>query len=157
MHFPPCPCWQLLLAFQAPRQSQDSFSESTQCPEPLILFLSTHFSRAFTSTETTSGFTLPVLSILSSAYSLKVLNCCKLAFLKFCQKWVQTTTCCNFGGHNSVARERLVTQEFPTDTPLFFCIFGFLVFFVLFCFVFVSLGPHPWHMEAPRLGIQSEL
>ena len=27
--------------------------------------------------------------------------------------------------------------------------------FVLFCFVF--LGPHPWHMEAPRLGVQWEL
>ena len=27
--------------------------------------------------------------------------------------------------------------------------------FVLFCFVF--LGPYPWHMEVPRLGVESEL
>ena len=27
---------------------------------------------------------------------------------------------------------------------------------VLFCFVFVFLGPHPWQMEVPRLGVQSE-
>ena len=25
-----------------------------------------------------------------------------------------------------------------------------------FCF-FVFLGPHPWHMEVPRLGVESEL
>ena len=24
-------------------------------------------------------------------------------------------------------------------------------------FFFVFLGPHPWHMEVPRLGVQSEL
>ena len=29
---------------------------------------------------------------------------------------------------------------------------------VLFCFVlFVFLGPHPRHMEVPRLGVESEL
>ena len=26
-----------------------------------------------------------------------------------------------------------------------------------FCFVFCILGPHPWHMEVPRLGVESEL
>ena len=26
-----------------------------------------------------------------------------------------------------------------------------------FCFVFPFLGPHPWHMEVPRLGAESEL
>ena len=25
------------------------------------------------------------------------------------------------------------------------------------CFLFVCLGPHPWHMEVPRLGVESEL
>ena len=25
------------------------------------------------------------------------------------------------------------------------------------CFVFVFLGPHPWHMEVPRLGVELEL
>ena len=28
-------------------------------------------------------------------------------------------------------------------------------FFYLFIFLF--LGPHPWHMEVPRLGVESEL
>ena len=32
---------------------------------------------------------------------------------------------------------------------------GFSVFVCLFVFVF--LGPHPWHMEAPRLGVELEL
>jgi len=26
-----------------------------------------------------------------------------------------------------------------------------------FFFFFVFLGPHPWHMEVPRIGVQSEL
>ena len=31
------------------------------------------------------------------------------------------------------------------------------LFFVFFClFVFVFLGPHPWHVENPRLGVESE-
>ena len=33
-----------------------------------------------------------------------------------------------------------------------------MCFLFLFCFVlFCSLGPHPWHVEVPRLGVQSEL
>ena len=28
---------------------------------------------------------------------------------------------------------------------------------LFFSFLFVFLGPHPWHMEVPRLGIQSKL
>ena len=27
----------------------------------------------------------------------------------------------------------------------------------LFCFVFVFLGPHPRHVEVPRLGVELEL
>ena len=27
----------------------------------------------------------------------------------------------------------------------------------MFVFVFCFLGPHPWHMEVPRLGVKSEL
>ena len=39
---------------------------------------------------------------------------------------------------------------------LYFYFYLFFDFcFVLFCFCF--LGPHPRHMEVPRLGIQSEL
>ena len=36
---------------------------------------------------------------------------------------------------------------------------SFLVFFVCFLFfcLFVFLGPHPRHMEVPRLGVESEL
>ena len=26
-----------------------------------------------------------------------------------------------------------------------------------FCFLFYSLGPYPWHMEVPRLGVKSQL
>ena len=26
-----------------------------------------------------------------------------------------------------------------------------------FSFLFVFLGPHPWHMEVPRLGVQLDL
>ena len=33
---------------------------------------------------------------------------------------------------------------------------SFLIDFYLF-FIFVLLGPHPWHMEVPRLGVASEL
>ena len=37
-----------------------------------------------------------------------------------------------------------------------FKVFGFFFFF--FFFLSLSfLGPHPWHMEVPRLGIQSQL
>ena len=32
-----------------------------------------------------------------------------------------------------------------------------LFLFLLFFFFFFFLGPHLWHMEAPRLGISSEL
>ena len=31
---------------------------------------------------------------------------------------------------------------------------GLGFFFFLFCFVCFFLGPHPWHMEVPRLGIR---
>ena len=36
----------------------------------------------------------------------------------------------------------------------FFC---FLFFFVVFFFFLVFLGPSPWHMEGPRLGVKLEL
>ena len=37
-------------------------------------------------------------------------------------------------------------------------ILGKCSFFIYFYFyLFVSLGPHPWHMEVPRLGVESEL
>ena len=29
--------------------------------------------------------------------------------------------------------------------------------FTFQCYSFLSLGPYPWHMEVPRLGVQSEL
>ena len=32
-------------------------------------------------------------------------------------------------------------------------VFVFVSSFVCFCF----LGPHPWHLEVPRLGVESEL
>ena len=32
-----------------------------------------------------------------------------------------------------------------------------IIFFLLFIFLFIFLGLHPWHMEVPRLGVKSEL
>ena len=34
---------------------------------------------------------------------------------------------------------------------------GVLAYFYYFYHCFVFLGPHPWHMEVPRLGVKSEL
>ena len=31
--------------------------------------------------------------------------------------------------------------------------FFFFLSFILFLFFLVYLGPHPWHMEVPRLGV----
>ena len=33
----------------------------------------------------------------------------------------------------------------------------YVIFFVVFVFFFYFLGPHPQHMEVPRLGVESEL
>ena len=33
----------------------------------------------------------------------------------------------------------------------------FMEYFYLFILCVFFLGPHPWHMEVPRLGVQSEL
>ena len=33
---------------------------------------------------------------------------------------------------------------------------GVYLFIYIFFFL-VFLGPHPWHMEVPRLGVESEL
>ena len=43
-------------------------------------------------------------------------------------------------------------------TPGFcgFALFWFRLF-VYYLFSFVFLGPHPWHMDVPSLGVQSEL
>ena len=35
--------------------------------------------------------------------------------------------------------------------------FGNKVHWVYCLFTFVFLGPHPWHMEVPRIGVESEL
>ena len=34
----------------------------------------------------------------------------------------------------------------------FFCLVNFI-----YLFIFGFLGPHPWHMEVPKLGVESEL
>ena len=33
---------------------------------------------------------------------------------------------------------------------------GFYFFIFIFYFIFVFLRPHLWHMEVPRLGVESE-
>ena len=47
------------------------------------------------------------------------------------------------------------------DIYLEICLSNYLrtfnLFVYLFIYLFVFLGPHPWHMEAPRLGIELEL
>ena len=44
---------------------------------------------------------------------------------------------------------------------IFFCTFWPFVFLLLLfffvCLLFCFLGPLPWHIEAPRLGVESEL
>ena len=53
-------------------------------------------------------------------------------------------------------RFSLVLLTFDLLFKFFFNIMHlWLLFFSCCCFVF--LGPHPWHMEVPRLGIKSEL
>ena len=47
----------------------------------------------------------------------------------------------------SVARERTL--------PYLFLVSDWLPV-ILFCWLFL-LGPHPWHMEVPRLGVESKL
>ena len=42
-------------------------------------------------------------------------------------------------------------MDFAIQTYFLIKIFFFFFFFLLFCF----LGPHPWHMEAPTLGVKS--
>ena len=47
-------------------------------------------------------------------------------------------------------------MNFGSDAHIMGSLIGFALFIYLsiyFCF----LGPHPWHMEVPRLGVQSEL
>ena len=46
----------------------------------------------------------------------------------------------------------LVRKRLPSLDVLHFL--GFLFCFV---FVYVFLGPQPWHMEVSRLGVQSDL
>ena len=41
------------------------------------------------------------------------------------------------------------------DALMGFCCISFF-FFVFFVCLFVFLGPHPWHMKVPRLGVQLE-
>ena len=41
------------------------------------------------------------------------------------------------------------------DLKLFLC-FGFFVVVVVVVVVFGFLGPNPWHMEVPRLRVESE-
>ena len=43
--------------------------------------------------------------------------------------------------------------ELTLDVPVSMAGFFFRFFFFFFCF----LGPHPWHMGVPRLGVESEL
>ena len=42
----------------------------------------------------------------------------------------------------------------PDELKAFFL--GFLILFY-FIIIFVFLGPHLWHIEVPRLGVESEL
>ena len=42
-------------------------------------------------------------------------------------------------------------EAFPDPRCMYVCVY--VCMYVCICF----LGPHPWHMEVPRLGVQSEL
>ena len=64
----------------------------------------------------------------------------------------------------SFCRNPLLSFIFPHNTDKclciwFFCLVGCFVsfFFSSPCLVFCFLGPNLWHMEVPRLGVESEL
>ena len=63
---------------------------------------------------------------------------------------------CIFTGlvvHKSTHEHRIIHIHWTNVNFLgFFSSLGFG-----FCFVFVFLGPHPWHMEDPKLGVELEL
>ena len=47
---------------------------------------------------------------------------------------------------------------YKTIYPVFHCYCGYFNFYLFFIFLsFFFLGPHPWYMEVPRLGVQTEL
>ena len=50
---------------------------------------------------------------------------------------------------------QLMTSKSGSLTLTSLLSFTYVLFIYLFIYCF--LGPHPWHMEVPRLGVQSEL
>ena len=69
-------------------------------------------------------------------------------------------TCCNslYLKKNEAGRSCVDTTFFCSDCPISWIslVEKFLNIFLFFIF-FVFLGPHPQHMEVPRLGVESEL
>ena len=59
------------------------------------------------------------------------------------------------GAGNAVSIINKILSSNRMNTVLFFFFFFLSFWFVLFVFLF--LGPHPWHMEVRRLGVQLEL
>ena len=53
-------------------------------------------------------------------------------------------------GHVSQPLRMAVIQNFGAETPSILFYFSFII-------IFIFLGPHPWHMEVSRLGVESEL
>ena len=53
---------------------------------------------------------------------------------------------------SDVQQSKLVIHV-PISAPCFFFFFKFFCLFIYFGF----LGPHPWHMEVPMLGVELEL
>ena len=72
---------------------------------------------------------------------------------RYKREWVKFARPCREGEDNSkrnpIAKVSLLSRD---NVRFFWCFEGGLGFF-LFCL----LGPHPRHMEVPRLGVQSEL
>ena len=56
----------------------------------------------------------------------------------------------------NILQLREIFLNYFTNDFLLYAFFLFLSFFILFC-LFVILGLHPWYMEVPRLGVESEL
>ena len=52
------------------------------------------------------------------------------------------------GGSEEVLTGKVTQRACP---PLF------VLFYFFFFFIFCFLGPHPWHMEVPRVQVKSEL
>ena len=100
-----------------------------------------------------------ILSLLNFYFYFIFLMAALSGIWKFIGQRLNQSHSCNL--HHASAMPDLLThcpglgiKPAPLQQPLRCC--PWILFFFFF-FFFVFLGPHWWHMEVPRLGVQSEL